>query len=137
GLGSPAAFYLVSAGVGRLILVDDDEVELSNLQRQILHTTDRLGEKKSESGKQALLALNPSVDIDARVERLEGARYEDVVAEADFVLDCCDSFATRHALNRACVALRKPRSSGAAIRFAGQISVYDLRSDASPCYHCL
>lgn len=137
GLGSPAAFYLASAGVGRLILVDDDKVELSNLQRQILHTTERLNWSKAESGKQALLALNPDVQIEAVVERLEGERFEALVAKADYVLDCCDNFATRHALNRACVALSKPLISGAAIRFAGQVSVYDLRSNESPCYYCL
>lgn len=137
GLGSPAAFYLASAGVGKLVLVDDDIVELSNLQRQILHTTSRLGQAKAQSGKQTLLALNPDIQIEARVERLVGADFEARVAEADFVLDCCDNFATRHALNRVCVSLRKPLVSGAAIRFAGQVSVYDMRTDSSPCYHCL
>ncbi len=137
GLGSPAALYLASAGVGSLTLVDDDVVELSNLQRQILHDTPALGVPKAESGRQTLGRLNPDVQVQARVERLVGPMFADAVRDADFVLDCCDNFATRHALNRACVQHRKPLISGAAIRFAGQVSVYDLRSSDSPCYHCL
>ncbi len=137
GLGSPAAMYLASAGVGRLILADDDDVELSNLQRQILHTTDRLGWSKAESGRQALAQINPDIQIEARVERLTGAALDAVVAQADLVLDCCDNFATRHDVNRACVKYKKPLVSGAAIRFAGQVSVFDLRLEQAPCYHCL
>ncbi|MDX3894722.1 molybdopterin-synthase adenylyltransferase MoeB [Pusillimonas sp.] len=137
GLGAPASLYLAGAGVGRITLADDDVVELSNLQRQIIHTTDRLDQAKAESGKLALHALNPSVQVDAIVRRLLGRELEDAVAQADIVLDCCDNFATRHAINRACVLHRKPLVSGAAIRFAGQVSVYDMRDDASPCYHCL
>lgn len=137
GLGAPASLYLAGAGVGRITLADDDVVELSNLQRQIIHTTDRLDQAKAESGKLALHALNPSVQVDAVVRRLMGSDLEDAVAQADVVLDCCDNFATRHAVNRACVMHRKPLVSGAAIRFAGQVSVYDMRDDASPCYHCL
>jgi len=137
GLGSPAAYYLASAGVGHITLADDDEVELSNLQRQILHTTARLGWPKAESGRHALLDLNPDVQVRARVQRLLDAELDDAVASADIVLDCCDNFATRHAVNRACVKHRKPLVSGAAIRFAGQISVFDLRRDDAPCYHCL
>ena len=137
GLGAPASLYLAGAGVGRITLADDDVVELSNLQRQIIHTTDRLDQAKAESGKQALHALNPAVQVDAIVRRLMGRELEDAVAQADIVLDCCDNFATRHAINRACVLHRKPLVSGAAIRFAGQVSVYDMRDDASPCYHCL
>ncbi|MDN5844460.1 MAG: HesA/MoeB/ThiF family protein, partial [Alcaligenaceae bacterium] len=137
GLGSPAAAYLAAAGVGCLILADDDVVELSNLQRQILHTTGRLGQAKAESGRQALAAINPDIQIQTCVERLEGARLSELVAGVDLVLDCCDNFATRHAINRACVAHRKPLVSGAAIKFSGQISVYDLRRDEAPCYHCL
>ncbi|NYT68512.1 HesA/MoeB/ThiF family protein [Pusillimonas noertemannii] len=137
GLGAPASLYLAGAGVGRITLADDDVVELSNLQRQIIHTTDRLDQAKAESGKLALHALNPSVQVDAVVRRLLGSELEDAVAQADVVLDCCDNFATRHAVNRACVLHRKPLVSGAAIRFAGQVSVYDMRDDASPCYHCL
>jgi len=137
GLGAPASLYLAGAGVGRITLADDDVVELSNLQRQIIHTTGRLDQAKAESGKLALHALNPSVQVDAVVRRLMGSELEDAVAQADVVLDCCDNFATRHAVNRACVLHRKPLVSGAAIRFAGQVSVYDMRDDASPCYHCL
>ena len=137
GLGSPAAYYLAGAGVGQLILADDDEVELSNLQRQILHTTARVGWPKAQSGKLALAELNPDVVVQARVQRLLGLDLDEVVAGVDIVLDCCDNFATRHAVNRACVKHRKPLVSGAAIRFAGQISVFDMRSDDAPCYHCL
>ncbi|CAM5468325.1 HesA/MoeB/ThiF family protein [Eoetvoesiella caeni] len=137
GLGSPAAYYLAAAGVGQLVLADDDEVELSNLQRQILHTTARVGWPKAESGKLALAELNPGVRVQARVQRLLGPDLDDAVAGVDIVLDCCDNFATRHAVNRACVKYRKPLVSGAAIRFAGQVSVFDMRSDDAPCYHCL
>lgn len=137
GLGSPAAYYLAGAGVGQLVLADDDEVELSNLQRQILHTTARVGWPKAESGKLALAELNPGVEVHARVQRLLDVELDEAVANVDIVLDCCDNFATRHAVNRACVKHRKPLVSGAAIRFAGQISVFDMRSDDAPCYHCL
>ncbi len=137
GLGSPAAYYLASAGVGHLVLADDDEVELSNLQRQILHTNDRIGQAKAESGKLALLQLNPDIRVDALVARLTGEALDQQVRQADLVLDCCDNFATRHAINRACVKHGKPLVSGAAIRFAGQVSVFDLRRDDAPCYHCL
>lgn len=137
GLGSPAALYLAAAGVGQLWLVDDDVVELSNLQRQILHTTAGLGQAKAESGRAALLALNPDIRVRALVERLDDARLCELAAQVDLVLDCCDNFATRHAVNRACVATRTPLVSGAAIKFSGQISVYDLRSEESPCYYCL
>lgn len=137
GLGSPAAFFLASSGVGHIVLADDDEVDLGNLQRQILHTTERIGVFKAESGKQTLAALNPEVQVQALVRRLDDHDLAEQVAAADLVLDCCDNFATRHAVNRACVAQRKPLVSGAAIRFAGQISVFDLRRDDAPCYHCL
>jgi molybdopterin-synthase adenylyltransferase len=137
GLGSPASLYLASAGIGKLTLVDDDTVDLTNLQRQILHTQERIGMAKAESGRLALLAINPDVDITPLRERLAGSALEDLVASADVVLDCSDNFATRHAINRACVRHRKPLVSGAAIRFDGQVSVYDLARDDSPCYHCL
>jgi len=137
GLGSPAALYLAAAGVGHLLLADDDKVEISNLQRQILHTSATIGHYKSQSGRQALHALNPTIHVQAVTHRLLGEALEDAVAQADVVLDCCDNFVTRHAINRACVRQRKPLVSGAAIRFAGQISVYDLRRTDSPCYHCL
>ncbi|HSG23697.1 MAG TPA: molybdopterin-synthase adenylyltransferase MoeB [Azonexus sp.] len=137
GLGSPAALYLASAGIGKITLVDDDKVDFTNLQRQILHTQDRVGMAKAESGKLALSAINPEIKIIPLQQRLSGATLDSLVAGADLVLDCTDNFATRHAINRACVHHHKPLVSGAAIRFDGQISVYDLRRDDSPCYHCL
>ena len=137
GLGSPAALYLASAGIGKLTLVDNDTVDFTNLQRQILHTQARVGVAKAESGRQALAAINPEINIIPCQQRLSGQALADAVATADLVLDCTDNFATRHAINRACVQHRKPLVSGAAIRFDGQISVYDLRRDDAPCYHCL
>lgn len=137
GLGSPAALYLASAGVGRLILADSDTVDLSNLQRQILHTQDRLGTAKALSAQTALQAINADVVVDAVNDRLAGTALERQVAAADVVLDCCDNFATRHAVNRACVELKKPLVSGAAIRFAGQLTVFDPRRSDTPCYNCL
>jgi len=137
GLGSPAAFYLASAGLGSLVLADDDTVDLTNLQRQILHTTDRVGRYKAESGKQTLAAINPEVAVQALTERLMDEALDARVAAVDVVLDCTDNFATRHAINRACVRHRKPLVSGAAIRFDGQVGVFDLRRDDAPCYHCL
>ncbi len=137
GLGSPAALYLASAGVGKITLVDDDAVDFTNLQRQILHTQARVGMAKAESGRQALSAINPDITVVPLQQRLSGEALDTLVAAADLVLDCTDNFATRHAINRACVHHRKPLVSGAAIRFDGQISVYDLRRDDAPCYHCL
>jgi molybdopterin-synthase adenylyltransferase len=137
GLGSPAALYLASAGVGRITLVDDDTVDFTNLQRQILHTQSRVGMAKVESGQQALMAINPEIEVVPLQQRLSGKALDSLVATADIVLDCSDNFATRHAVNRACVDHHKPLVSGAAIRFDGQISVFDLRNDDSPCYHCL
>ncbi len=137
GLGSPAALYLASAGVGKITLVDGDEVDFTNLQRQILHTQERVGQAKVLSGRTALAQINPEIDVVARHERLEGEALDALIATADVVLDCCDNFSTRHAVNRACVHHRKPLVSGAAIRFDGQISVYDMSRDDSPCYHCL
>jgi molybdopterin/thiamine biosynthesis adenylyltransferase len=137
GLGSPVACYLAAAGVGQLVLADHDQVELSNLQRQILHTTDRLGWPKAESGRHMLAQLNPEIHVQALVQKLQGAELDAQVAQADLVLDCCDNFATRHAVNQACVLHHKPLVSGAAIRFSGQVSVFDLRHAQSPCYHCL
>jgi molybdopterin/thiamine biosynthesis adenylyltransferase len=137
GLGSPAALYLASAGVGRITLVDDDTVDFTNLQRQILHTQSRVGMAKAESGRQALAAINPDIVVMPLKQRLSGEALDALVVTADIVLDCTDNFATRHAINRACVHHKKPLVSGAAIRFDGQISVYDLRRDDSPCYHCL
>lgn len=137
GLGSPAALYLASAGVGRISLADGDTVDLTNLQRQILHTQDRIGQPKALSGKAALARINPEVQVDAITERLVGEHLEALVASTDVVLDCCDNFATRHAVNRACVKHKIPLVSGAAIRFDGQLSVFDARRTDAPCYHCL
>lgn len=137
GLGSPAAFYLASAGIGTITLVDDDTVDLTNLQRQILHTTERVGRPKADSGKQTLEDINPSINIVALKERVSGERLNELVRNASVVLDCSDNFATRHAINRACVANRVPLVSGAAIKFDGQISVFDPRGGNAPCYACL
>lgn len=137
GLGSPAALYLASAGVGALTLVDGDRVDLTNLQRQVLHTTDRIGMPKPASGRVALAALNPDVRIETIEERVEGAALDALVERASVVLDCSDNFATRHAVNQACVSHRRPLVSGAAIRFDGQVATFDLRDPASPCYACL
>jgi molybdopterin/thiamine biosynthesis adenylyltransferase len=137
GLGSPAAYYLASAGVGTLVLADDDTVDLTNLQRQILHRTDSIGMQKALSGQRTLGQINPECHVVALTERLAGARLDEEVMLADIVLDCCDNFATRHAVNRACVKLKKPLVSGAAIRFDGQIAVFDSRVADAPCYHCL
>lgn len=137
GLGSPAALYLAAAGVGTLTLADGDTVDLTNLQRQILHREDRVGQAKAESGRQTLAALNPDVQLRPIVQRLQSDALDAEVARADVVLDCCDNFATRHDVNRACVAAGVPLVSGAAVRFDGQLSVFDPRRDNSPCYHCL
>jgi adenylyltransferase/sulfurtransferase len=137
GLGSPAAFYLASAGVARITLVDGDNVDLTNLQRQILHTTDRIGTPKAISGQAALAAINADVHVVPLAQRADPHALADLVSTATVVLDCSDNFATRHALNRACVTHRKPLVSGAAIRFDGQVAVFDLRHEASPCYACL
>lgn len=137
GLGCPAALYLASAGIGTLTIVDDDIVDLTNLQRQVLHTVDRVGMLKVESAKLALQAINPEVLINTVAARADAQALETLVTAADIVLDCSDNFATRHAINRACVRLQKPLVSGAAVRFDGQVSVYDLRSADQPCYHCV
>lgn len=137
GLGSPAALYLASAGVGTITLADGDAVDLTNLQRQILHTTAAVGRPKAASGRDTLGKLNPEVRVVALEERLDPRRLDELVAGTDIVLDCSDNFATRHAANRACVKHRRPLVSGAGVRFDGQISVFDLRRDDSPCYGCL
>jgi adenylyltransferase/sulfurtransferase len=137
GLGSPAALYLASAGLGRILLADGDTVDLTNLQRQVLHRDDRVGLGKAESGRRSLLEMNPEVEVIALAARLEGEALRDAVARATVVLDCCDNFATRHAVNRACVEAGVPLVSGAAIRFDGQLAVFDTRRADSPCYHCL
>jgi adenylyltransferase/sulfurtransferase len=137
GLGSPAALYLASAGIGHIILADGDTVDLTNLQRQILHTQDRVGQAKALSGAVALRSVNPEVQIEPVSSRLAGDALDVLLARADVVLDCCDNFATRHEVNRACVRHRTPLVSGAAIRFAGQLAVFDSRREHTPCYNCL
>ena len=137
GLGSPVALYLGSAGVGQITLVDDDTVDLTNLQRQIAHTVERVGQSKVGSARTAIAAINPEVRVTALQQRANAALMDQLVPQSDVVLDCCDNFATRHAVNAACVRHRKPLVSGAAIRFDGQISVYDTRDGISPCYACV
>lgn len=137
GLGSPAAMYLASSGIGTITLCDNDTVDLTNLQRQILHHTGSIGKSKVDSARNTLGNINPGVNVIALNERIEDARLHELVEKADVVLDCSDNFATRYALNRACVQLKKPLVSGAAIKFSGQISVFDFRRPDSPCYNCL
>ena len=137
GLGCPVALYLGAAGVGQLVLADDDAVELANLQRQIAFDQASVGRSKAEALAERVRAINPEISVTARVERLEGELLAEVVAGVDLVLDCTDNFNTRFALNRACVESRVPLVSGAAIRGEGQVSVFDSRDEASPCYHCL
>ncbi|AIZ34125.1 molybdopterin-synthase adenylyltransferase MoeB [Pseudomonas parafulva] len=137
GLGSPVALYLAAAGVGELHLADFDTVELTNLQRQVLHDTDSLGLSKVDSALRRLQAINPQVRLVAHRQALDEDSLAAAVANVDLVLDCCDNFATREAVNAACVAAGKPLVSGAAIRLEGQLSVFDPRQAHSPCYHCL
>jgi adenylyltransferase/sulfurtransferase len=137
GLGSPAALYLAGAGVGRLTLVDSDRVDLTNLQRQVLHATDRIGQLKTSSARTTLHALNPDVQVVEVPRRAGPDELDPLVAQADVVLDCSDNFATRHALNRACVRHSRPLVSGAAVRFDGQLATFDRRARDAPCYACL
>jgi molybdopterin/thiamine biosynthesis adenylyltransferase len=137
GLGSPVALYLAASGVGRITLIDDDTVDLTNLQRQIAHTTERVGQPKVSSAREAMLALNPLVQVHTLQARADEAALMQLVADADVVIDCCDNFATRHAVNRACVQHAVPLVSGAVIRLDGQLTTYDTRDTASPCYACL
>ena len=137
GLGSPVALYLGSAGVGHLTVVDHDAVDMTNLQRQIIHTMSRVGEPKALSAQTAIAAINPEVRVTPIIARADALLLDTLVAQADVVLDCCDNFATRHAINAACVKHRKPLVSGAAIRFDGQLCVYDSRQENSPCYACV
>jgi len=136
GLGSPVALYLAAAGVGRLLIADFDRVDLTNLQRQILHTTDRVGSPKAESARQALRALNPEVEVVPIGAALEGELLREQVARSDAVVDGSDNFATRFAVNAACVAAHRPLISGAVIRWEGQVSVY-TGQPGDPCYRCL
>lgn len=137
GLGSPAALYLGSAGVGHLTVVDHDRVDATNLQRQIAHTLNSVGQFKAGSIQHAVASINPDVEVTPITERADDALLDALVVQTDVVLDCTDNFATRHAINRACVKHRKPLVSGAAIRFDGQVTVYDRRDILSPCYACV
>lgn len=137
GLGCPVAMYLAAAGVGHLILADDDTVELTNLQRQIAHSQDDVGKSKVESVQATLLGLNPDVRLTLVHDRLEGEALDAAVAQADLVLDCCDNFTTRFDVNRSCIQQKVPLVSGAAIRMEGQVAVFDMNDAESPCYHCL
>ncbi len=137
GLGSPVALYLGAGGVGRLTICDFDDVELTNLQRQVIHTTHALGTNKAVSAQQTLHAINPEITVVPIPRKSSEDEMRELVARADVVIDCSDNFRTRYALNRICVQLKKPLVSGAAIGFEGQITVYDMRHAESPCYHCL
>ncbi len=137
GLGSAALMYLASAGVGEITVVDGDDVDLTNLQRQIIHRESRIGINKALSAAQSMRALNADIRVTPVIQRLLAGTVAGYVSKADVVLDCTDNFATRHTINRACVHYRKPLVSGAAIRFDGQITSFDFRLDNSPCYHCL
>jgi molybdopterin/thiamine biosynthesis adenylyltransferase len=137
GLGNPVAQFLAAAGLGALTLVDADKVDLTNLQRQILFDTEVVGRPKVEAAKARLAAVNPEVRVELVAVRVGERELGPLVATADVVIDCSDNFATRHAVNRACVAAKRPLVSGAAIRFDGQIAVFDARSPVNPCYHCL
>ncbi len=137
GLGAPLALYLAAAGVGKLTLVDDDLVEASNLQRQIIHGTADIGRSKASSAEGSVRTINPDCAVVAVQERLAGEKLRERVAAADIVLDGTDNFATRYAINAACVATGTPLVSGAAIRWEGQVAVFDFRDPTSPCYACL
>lgn len=137
GLGSPTALYLAASGVGTLTICDFDVVDLTNLQRQIVHTTASVGINKAVSAQQTLLGINPEVVVNTVCGKSTEDDFATLVSQADVVIDCSDNFATRYTLNRLCVTLKKPLVSGAAIGFEGQVTVYDMRNDASPCYHCL
>ncbi|PPC93346.1 MAG: molybdopterin biosynthesis protein MoeB [Methylotenera sp.] len=137
GLGSPVALYLAAGGVGMLTVCDFDTVDLTNLQRQIAHTTPSVGTNKAISVQQTLFEINPTVVVNTITTKSTEAEFTKLVNLADVVIDCSDNFATRYMLNRLCVQLKKPLVSGAAIGFEGQVTVFDMRSDDSPCYHCL
>ncbi len=137
GLGSPVALYLAASGVGKLTICDFDTVDLTNLQRQIIHTKQSVGVNKAVSAQQSIYAINPEVVVQTIQQKSTESEFEQMVSNADVVIDCSDNFATRYALNRICFNLKKPLVSGAAIGFEGQISVFDFRNESSPCYHCL
>jgi molybdopterin/thiamine biosynthesis adenylyltransferase len=137
GLGSPAALYMAAGGVGTLTICDFDTVDLTNLQRQIIHTTESVGINKAVSAKRTLNAINPDAVVNTVQDKSTEQAFEKLITAADVVLDCSDNFATRYALNRLCFKLKKPLVSGAAIGFEGQVTVFDFRHQESPCYHCL
>lgn len=137
GLGSPVALYLAAAGVGEITLVDDDEVDITNLQRQIAHVTAHIGQAKATSAAAAMRQINPEIQINIWKQRADEALLDRLLPDVDVVVDCCDNFSTRHIINKACVRHTKPLISGAAIRFDGQLSVYDFRAPKSPCYACI
>ncbi|BEV09390.1 molybdopterin-synthase adenylyltransferase MoeB [Methylophilus sp. DW102] len=137
GLGAPVAMYLAAAGVGTLTICDFDQVDLTNLQRQIIHTTAAVGQNKALSAQATIAALNPEVNVHVETTRLNDEALAARVLAADVVIDCSDNFATRYLLNQLCFESKKPLVSGAAIRFEGQLSVFDFRHADSPCYHCL
>ena len=137
GLGSPVALYLAASGVGKLTICDFDNVDLTNLQRQIIHTTASVGINKAISAQQTIYEINPEVVVKTIQQKSSEAEFTTLAEKADVVIDCSDNFATRYALNRICFTLKKPLVSGAAINFEGQITVYDFRHVESPCYHCL
>lgn len=137
GLGSPIALYLAASGLGKITICDGEKVDLTNLQRQIVHHTPAIGTPKTQSARNTMMLINPEVKIVEVPKRVSSEDVMDLVKNADVVLDASDNFATRHAVNRACVARRKPLVSGAGVRFDGQVAVFDLREKTSPCYHCL
>ena len=137
GLGSPAALYCAASGVGKLTICDFDTVDLTNLQRQIIHTTQSVGINKAVSAQQMIVEINPEIIVQTVQQKSTEAEFKALVENADVVIDCSDNFATRYALNRVCFALKKPLVSGAAIGFEGQITVFDFRYENNPCYHCL
>jgi molybdopterin/thiamine biosynthesis adenylyltransferase len=137
GLGAPVALYLAASGLGKLTICDFDNVDLTNLQRQIIHTTQSVGINKAVSAQQTIFAINPEVDVHTIQKKSSEDEFGVLASKVDVVIDCSDNFATRYALNRACFKFKKPLVSGAAIAFEGQVTVYDFRHQASPCYHCL
>lgn len=137
GLGSPVAMYLAASGVGELVLCDNDNVDLTNLQRQTIHNSETIGMSKAQSATRAIAKINPEISVVPIQEYVDEGRLQKLVKEVDVVIDASDNFSTRHAINQVCVTHKKSLVSGSAIRFNGQISVFDLSNSASPCYHCL
>jgi molybdopterin/thiamine biosynthesis adenylyltransferase len=137
GLGAPVGLYLAAGGVGTLTICDFDTVDITNLQRQIIHSTQTVGINKALSAQQTLQVINPEVLVNTVTEKSTEASMRELIAKADVVIDCSDNFETRYTLNKLCIVLKKPLVSGAAIGFEGQVTVYDMRHDSSPCYHCL